>query len=122
GLERRYETQLGGLPGTTTFTADARGRPLRLVMSEAPTPGDSLILGLDAKVQRLALDALKGHRGAAVALDPKTGDIICMASSPGYRADMYEGGLSQQEADALYKNRDVPLLKRPIAGRYAPGS
>ncbi len=122
GLERSYESVLGGLPGTTTFTADARGRPMRLVISEAPTPGDSLILGLDAKVQKLALELLKGHKGAVVALDPKTGDVICMASSPGYRADVYEGGLSQAEADALYKNRDVPLLKRPIAGRYAPGS
>lgn len=122
GLERMYDDQLRGIPGTTTYTVDTRKRPLRAMMSESPRPGDTLILGLDSKVQAVAMEALAGQKGAVVALDPNTGEVLCMASTPGYSLDIFNGGLTESEADSIYQNKDIPLLKRPIAGRYPPGS
>lgn len=122
GVERVYEDLLMGVPGATTFTLDRRRRPLRAVLSSSPIPGDSLVLSLDLETQRVAKEELGGRKGAVVALDPKTGEVIAMVSSPGYDLSIYEGGLTQAESDSINQNPDRPLLKRAISGLYPAGS
>ncbi|MFM9873281.1 MAG: penicillin-binding protein 2 [Fimbriimonadaceae bacterium] len=122
GIERTYEKELMGRPGSTTYTVDRRRRPLSEVMSEAPIPGSSLVLSLDLETQKVAKEALGNQKGAVVALDPKTGEVLAMVSTPGYDLGIYDGGLTQAESDSINLNPDRPLLKRAIAGRYPPGS
>jgi penicillin-binding protein 2 len=122
GIERVYEKELMGKPGATTYTVDRRRRPLRAVMSEAPVPGNSLVLSLDIATQKAAKEALGNQKGAVVALDPNTGEVLAMVSTPGYDLGIYDGGLTQAESDSIYQNKDIPLLKRAIAGQYPPGS
>jgi len=122
GIERVYEKELMGKPGSTSYTVDRRRKPLRAVLSEAPVPGKSLILSIDIETQKVAKEALGANKGAVVALDPKTGEVLAMVSTPGYDLGIYDGGLTQVETDSLYQNKDVPLLIRSIQGRYPPGS
>jgi penicillin-binding protein 2 len=77
---------------------------------------------LDVRVQKVAEDALAGKRGSVVALDPKTGDIIVLASTPGFDPNGFVRGLSVAEYAALSNNIDVPLLNRALRGAYPPGS
>ena len=122
GVERIYERELMGKPGSTTYTLDRRRRPLRAVMSEAPVPGNSLVLSIDMATQKVAKEELAGRKGAVVALDPNTGEVLALVSTPGYDLGIYENGLTQAETDSIYQNKDIPLLKRPIGGLYPPGS
>lgn len=122
GVEREYEQLIMGVPGSTTYTLDRKRRPLRAVMSSSPVPGESLVLSLDLATQQVAKEQLAGHKGAVVALDPKTGEVIAMVSSPGYDLSIYDGGLTQAESDSINQNPDRPLLKRAIAGLYPAGS
>lgn len=122
GLEQVYQEALGGSPGSTTYTVDPSRRPLRAVMSDAPKPGDSLVISIDMAVQRAAIEALAGRKGAVVALEPQTGEVLAMASTPGYDLAIFEGGLTQDESDSINQDENRPLLKRAIAGLYPPGS
>lgn len=122
GIERIYDRQLMGKPGSTTYTLDRKRRPLRVVMSESPTPGESLVLSIDMETQRVAREALGDRKGAVVALDPNTGEVLAMVSTPGYDLRIYEGGLTQTEFDSINLNKSAPLLKRGMAGEYPPGS
>lgn len=123
GIEQYYEQALMGTPGRILLGLDSKGRPSREIPgSEEPQPGDTLVLSLDIRLQRLAQELLKGKRGSVIALDPRNGDVLAMVSSPAYDTKMFEGGLTQAESDALHKSESRPLLKRAIAGRYPPGS
>lgn len=123
GLEQFYEASLMGTPGRILLGLDSKGRPSReLPGSEEPRPGDTLVLSLDIRLQRLAQELLQGKRGSIVALDPRNGDVLAMVSSPAYDTKMFEGGLTQAESDTLHQSEARPLLKRAIAGRYPPGS
>lgn len=122
GVEKFYEQQLMGKAGKSSFSVDAKRRPVRALPGEMPVPGDSLVLSLDSATQRVATQALNGRKGAVVALDPTNGEVICLVSSPDYDLSTFEGGLTEEEADFLYQNPDRPMLKRAISGLYPPGS
>lgn len=122
GVEAVYDLELMGKPGSTTYTLDRKRRPLRVVMTESPTPGESLVLSIDMETQRVAREALGSNKGAVVALDPKTGEVLAMVSTPSYDLQIFENGLTQTESDSLYQNKDAPLLKRGMSGEYPPGS
>jgi penicillin-binding protein 2 len=129
GVEGAYETQLHGKPGYREILVNAAGRPVDRQGDYAPelnkgppTAGEDLILGLDMRVQRIAEEALVGKRGSVVALDPKTGDIIALASTPGFDPNDFVRGLSVAQYSALSNNIDVPLLNRALRGAYPPGS
>jgi penicillin-binding protein 2 len=129
GVEFAYEAQLHGKPGFREIEVNAAGRPVERqgayaanLTSRPPVAGTDLILGMDAKVQKVAEDALVGKRGAVVALDPKTGDVIALASTPGFDPNDFVKGLSVQQYSALSNNIDVPLLNRALRGAYPPGS
>ena len=100
----------------------ACGRICAAVTTKAPVAGEDLVLGMDARVQKVAEEALQGKRGAVVALDPKTGDVIALASTPGFDPNDFVRGLTVPEYTALSTDIDVPLLNRALRGAYPPGS
>ncbi|HTD74268.1 MAG TPA: penicillin-binding protein 2 [Steroidobacteraceae bacterium] len=129
GVEGAYEQQLHGKPGFREIEVNAAGRPVDKqggyaseLHTRPPVAGEDLILGMDVKVQRIAEEALVGKRGSVVALDPKTGDIIALASTPGFDPNDFVRGLSVAQYAALSNNIDVPLLNRALRGAYPPGS
>ena len=129
GVEGAYEQQLHGKPGFREILVNAAGRPVDKVgeytphlASRPPIAGDDLILGLDIRVQKVAEDALAGKRGSVVAIDPKTGDVIALASLPGFDPNGFVRGLSVAQYNALASNIDIPLLNRALRGAYPPGS
>jgi penicillin-binding protein 2 len=129
GVEAAYEAQLHGKPGFREILVNAAGRPVDRqgeyapqLNTRPPVAGDDLILGLDARVQQVAEAALAGKRGSVVALDPKTGDVIALASTPGFDPNDFVRGLSVAQYGALANNIDVPLLNRALRGAYPPGS
>jgi penicillin-binding protein 2 len=129
GVERAYEAQLHGKPGFREILVNAAGRPVDRVgdyapqlKSRPPIAGDDLVLGMDLRVQKVAEEALAGKRGSVVALDPKTGDIIALVSTPGFDPNDFVKGLSVAQYSALANDIDVPLLNRALRGAYPPGS
>jgi penicillin-binding protein 2 len=129
GVEAAYERQLHGKRGSREVLVNAAGRPVEKhgeytpqLITHPPVAGEDLVLGLDVRVQKVAEDALAGKRGSVVALDPKTGDIIVLASTPGFDPNGFVRGLSVAEYAALSNNIDVPLLNRALRGAYPPGS
>jgi penicillin-binding protein 2 len=129
GVEAAYERQLHGKPGSKEILVNAAGRPVEKqgdyapqLTSRAPVAGADLILGLDVRVQKVAEEALVGKRGSVVALDPRTGDIIALASTPGFDPNPFVRGLSVAEYGALQNDIDKPLLNRALRGAYPPGS
>jgi penicillin-binding protein 2 len=129
GVEGAYEQQLHGKPGFRELEVNAAGRPVEKqggyaskLNTRPPVAGEDLILGMDVRVQKVAEEALVGKRGSVVALDPKTGDIIALASTPGFDPNDFVRGLSVAQYAALSNNIDVPLLNRALRGAYPPGS
>jgi penicillin-binding protein 2 len=129
GVEGAYERQLHGKPGSREVLVNAAGRPVEKqgdyapqLASRAPVAGADLILGLDVRVQKVAEAALVGKRGSVVALDPRTGDIIALASTPGFDPNNFVRGLTVAEYAALQNDIDKPLLNRALRGAYPPGS
>src|ERR1700734_401907 len=129
GVEGAYEQQLHGKPGFKEVLVNAAGRPVEKqgdyapeLNSRPPIAGADLILGLDIRVQKVAEEALVGKRGSVVALDPRTGDVIALASTPGFDPNDFVRGLSVAQYAALSNNIDVPLLNRALRGAYPPGS
>jgi penicillin-binding protein 2 len=129
GVEGAYEAELHGKPGFREIMVNAAGRPVERqgdyapqLTSRPPVAGEDLFLGIDMKVQKVAEEALFGKRGSVVALDPKTGDVIALASTPGFDPNDFVKGLSVAQYGALSNNIDVPLLNRALRGAYPPGS
>ena len=129
GVEAAYEQQLHGKRGSREVLVNAAGRPVDRqgdyapqLNTRLPVAGDDLILGLDIHVQKVAEDALAGKRGSIVALDPQTGDVIALASTPGFDPNHFVRGLTVAEYAALQNDIDKPLLNRALRGAYPPGS
>jgi penicillin-binding protein 2 len=129
GVEAAYEQQLHGKRGSREILVNAAGRPVDKQGEYAPqlnvhppVAGEDLILGLDVRVQKVAENALAGKRGSVVALDPRTGDVIALASTPGFDPNNFVRGLTIAEYGALQNDLDKPLLNRALRGAYPPGS
>ncbi|MER6525206.1 penicillin-binding protein 2 [Streptomyces sp. NPDC001508] len=142
GLERQYDKELRGKAGVTRYEVDNLGRVIGQAESDAAEPGANLVTSIDSRVQRVAefeLDkAMKTARqqfdkitgtnykadsGAVVVMEAKTGRVVAMASAPTYDPNVWVGGISAKDYQALTgKNSDYPLLNRAIQGQSAPGS
>ena len=122
GVEAFYEDRLQGELGFERLETNALGRALRVLEREPPVPGRSLRLTLDMALQRVAEDALGDYRGAIVALDPRTGAVLALASQPGFDPNDLARGLDQARFEALSRDPEQPLFNRAIRGRYPPGS
>ncbi len=129
GIENAYEPELKGKNGTRAIEVDARGKEQRVVASEDPITGENLYLSIDAEMQRRAQQLLDdqvkktgAQGGAAVALDPRNGEIIALASAPAYDNNNFVRGLRSEEFQKLLNDPMRPLFNRALAGQYPPGS
>lgn len=122
GVERFYEDQLHGKVGYEEVETNARGRVLRVLNRTDPIPGDDLVLTLDVRLQEAAEQALGGRRGAVVALDPKTGEVLAMVSQPSFDPNLFVTGISFKDYGELRDSIDRPLFNRVLRGLYPPGS
>lgn len=122
GIESRYEFDLMGKFGEEHMDVDVRRRPLRTHGKDQAIPGEKLVLTLDAGLQKFAAEKLKGFTGAIVALDPSTGEVLCMVSSPAFDASKFIHGISSSDWKSLLEDEKTPMLNRAISARYPPGS
>ena len=122
GVERYYEDALHGSVGYQTVETNAHGRVLRVLERFDPVPGEDLILHLDFGLQQIAHEALAGRRGAVVAIDPLTGGILALVSTPSFDSNLFVNGISTRDYAALRDSPDVPLFNRTVQGQYPPGS
>jgi penicillin-binding protein 2 len=122
GLEQSYEQVLHGQPGSEEVEVSAAGRVVRQLRRYPSTPGGNLILGIDLKLQQLAEQLYGNRRGALVAIDPKTGEILAFVSKPTFDPNLFVDGIDPQAWTALNEDPDTPLLNRPLRGTYPPGS
>jgi len=122
GVEIAWENYLRGKRGYRRIEVDAYGRELGQLDQLFPTPGANVYLTLDMKLQQEAEACLAGKTGAIVALDPRNGKVLAMASSPSYSQEAFERGLTPQEWHKLSTHKDHPLENRALKGQYPPGS
>jgi penicillin-binding protein 2 len=122
GVEQSYETELHGLTGFEEVEVTAGGRPVRTLSRTQATPGNNLVLSLDISLQQVAEQAFAGRRGALVAIEPATGDVLAFVSAPSFDPNSFVDGIDQQTWDELNNSPDHPLLNRPLHGTYPPGS
>ncbi|MCS7264732.1 MAG: penicillin-binding protein 2 [Armatimonadetes bacterium] len=122
GLERFYDRQLQGKNGREIVEVDARGAPVRRLKREPAQPGQTLVTTIDADLQRVAEEALKGKRGAVVALNPKSGEVLVMASSPTFDPNWFSKGIKPELWRWLISHKAHPMQNRAISTAHPPGS
>ena len=122
GIERFYESELHGQVGYEEVETNARGRVLRVLKRTDPIPGKDIVLSLDIKLQEAAEEALAGRRGAVVALNPMTGEVLAMVSQPSFDPNLFVTGISFKAYAELRDSIDRPLFNRILRGLYPPGS
>ncbi len=122
GIEQSYEGELHGLTGFEEVEVTAGGRPMRTVSRTQAVPGNNLVLALDIKLQKVAEQAFAGKRGALIAIEPSTGDVLAFVSTPSFDPNLFVDGIDQQAWDELNNSPSKPLLNRPLRGTYPPGS
>lgn len=126
GVERKYEKQLRGEKGMQILLRDAHGRIQGRYQNGAldrrPVPGKNLTLSIDANLQALGERLMEGKIGSIVAIEPSTGEVLCMVSSPSYDPRMMVGRARSKNHKLLNSNPLKPLLNRSIMGQYPPGS
>jgi penicillin-binding protein 2 len=122
GVERFYEAELHGKVGYEEVETNARGRVLRVLKRTDPVPGKDIVLSLDIKLQEAAEAAMAGRRGAIVALDPATGEVLAMVSQPSFDPNLFVTGISFKAYAELRDSIDRPLFNRVLRGLYPPGS
>ncbi len=122
GVEQTFDSHLLGETGRKVIEVDAFGYPKRSLSIQAPLAGNDLYLTIDIRLQRLAEDLLGEEAGAIVALDPWNGDILALASQPGFNPNDLSGGISPHAWQQLLQDSRHPLTNRAIQGQYPPGS
>ena len=122
GIEQSFETQLHGLTGVDSVETSAGGRAMRRLASSPATPGNTVKLSIDIKLQHLVEELFGTRRGALVAMDPKTGEILAFVSKPTFDPNLFVEGIDSESWQALNESPDKPLLNRALRGTYPPGS
>ncbi len=122
GIEKYYEGVLHGTVGYQQVEINAQGRSIRTLDAKPPVAGADLTLSLDADLQREAELSLEANNGAVVAMDPRTGQVLALASMPIYDPNPFVNGISSQAYNALLEDQERPLFNRALTGQYPPGS
>lgn len=122
GVEQSYERELHGTTGVELMETSAGGRAVRKLHSQPATPGNSVMLSIDIKLQKLVEDLYGERRGALVALDPRNGEILALVSKPTFDPNLFVEGIDQENWQALNESINKPLLNRALRGTYPPGS
>jgi len=122
GLEQKYEFQLHGETGYEEIEIDAAGEAVRNISRTAPVSGNNLTLTLDAKLQEITEKAFGDRRGALVAIDPTSGGILAMVSTPTFDPNLFVDGIRSDDWELLNNSPDRPMVNRALNGAYPPGS
>jgi len=122
GLEQRYESDLHGQTGFEEVEQTAAGRAVRRLGYEPPRPGDKLVLSVDIKLQALVERLFGDRRGALVAIDPRSGEVLAFVSKPTFDPNLFVDGIDVESWRELNESLDKPLLNRALRGTYPPGS
>jgi len=122
GVEQSYETELHGVTGVEEIETSAGGRAMRKLASNPATPGNTVKLSIDIKLQHLIETMYGERRGALVAMDPKTGEVLAFVSKPTFDPNLFVEGIDSESWQALNQSIDKPLLNRALRGTYPPGS
>ena len=122
GLERYYDEQLRGKPGYKRLETNVDGRTVRALDTVPATPGTDLKLSIDLDLQRAMVAAFGELEGTAVAVDPRSGEILAMVSLPAYDTNLFVNGISHADYRALNDNPSRPQFNRAVLGGVAPGS
>ena len=122
GVEQSFESQLHGTTGVDSMETSAGGRAVRKLASSPSTPGNTVQLSIDIKLQKLVEDLFGDRRGALVAIDPQTGEVLAFVSKPTFDPNLFVEGIDSDNWQALIESLDKPLLNRALRGTYPPGS
>ncbi len=122
GIEKQYETILHGSSGEMQIERNVIGRIIDTKITTPAIAGNNLYLTIDLDMQKKAESVLKDRRGAIVAVDVKTGEILTFVSTPTYNPNWFVNGISHKNYNSLQTSTDIPLLNRTIQGLYPPGS
>ncbi|MCS7301222.1 MAG: penicillin-binding protein 2 [Fimbriimonadales bacterium] len=122
GIERTYEFQLHGKPGGEQVEVTPLGRRVRTLQEFEPTPGNRVVLSVDLRLQQKAFELLQGRKGALVALDPRTGEVLAMVSQPSFDPNLFVPRIPNAVWQPLIRDPRAPLNNRAIQSAYAPGS
>ena len=129
GLESRHEAHLRGKLGGRNIIVDVAGQEIEVIDEVEPVPGGRIVLTIDLDLQRVAEEAFRsespgvpGHRGALVAIDPRSGEVLAMVSAPSYDPNSFPGGIDSEAWNELITDESRPLRNRAVSGQYPPGS
>jgi len=122
GIEKAYENVLHGTVGYQQVEVNAQGRVVRILDRTSSQPGKNIHLTLNVSLQRAAVAALHGKKGAIVAINPETGDVLAAVSAPGYDPNPFVNGIDTKSYQTLLHSKQKPLINRVIRGKYPPGS
>lgn len=122
GIEQSYEKELHGQTGWEQLETSAGGYAVRRLNSRPATPGDSIVLSLDIRLQKMVEELYGNRRGALVAIDPRNGEVLAMVSKPTYDLNLFVGGIDTENWAMLNESIDRPMLNRALRGTYPPGS
>jgi len=122
GVEKSFETYLQGKRGGRQIEVDANGRTIKVLKTVEPITGLDLKLTIDLDLQQIAEKMLEDKHGAVVALDPNTGDVLVLASAPGFDQNDFVGGINSKKWKALMTDRGKPMTNKAIQGEYPPAS
>ena len=122
GIEQSFEAQLHGITGVESVETSAGGRAIRKLASSPATPGNTVKLSIDIRLQHLVEELFGERRGALVALDPKTGEVLAFVSKPTFDPNLFVEGIDSDNWQSLNESPDKPLLNRALRGTYPPGS
>jgi penicillin-binding protein 2 len=122
GIEKTWEAQLHGRTGLDEVEVTAGGRPVRALRRIDPVPGSDIKLSIDLGLQKIAEDAFAGQRGALVAIDPDTGEVLAFVSQPSFDPNLFIDGIDVDNWRMLNESPDHPLINRPLYGTYPIGS
>jgi penicillin-binding protein 2 len=122
GVEQSLEKKLHGATGVEQVETSAGGRAVRKLASKPATPGDTVMLSIDIKLQKLVEDMYGDRRGALVAIDPKNGEVLAFVSKPTFDPNLFVDGIDSENWQALNESIEKPLLNRALRGTYPPGS
>ena len=122
GVEQSYETALHGTTGFEEVETSANGRAVRRLKNQPSTPGNTLSLSIDIKLQALVEQMFGERRGALVALDPRSGEVLAFVSKPTFDPNLFVDGIDVDNWRELNESLDKPLLNRALRGTYPPGS
>ena len=122
GVEQSFEGQLHGITGVDSVETSAGGRAMRKLASSPSTPGNTVKLSIDIKLQNLVEQLFGERRGALVAIEPSTGEVLAFVSKPTFDPNLFVEGIDSESWAALNESLDKPLLNRALRGTYPPGS